>query len=105
MARDEILAAFRSTMPGWRANPDLVRKTYLINMDERQVGGIFLWRSREAAQRWLDDAWCQRARAIYGVDPVVTYYETPFVVDNVLQETIEETGSPAPAAHAGPGAS
>jgi hypothetical protein len=91
------VVAARRLRPGRKAEHGR-RLRELMNVDERQFGGIVPGRSRKAAQRWLDDRWRARARAIYGVDPVVSYYETPFVVDNALRETIEEADPPPPAA-------
>jgi hypothetical protein len=91
MSREEVIAAFRATAPSWRENPDLIRKNYLYNAGG-QVGGVFTWKTQAAAQKWHGEAWRKKAREVYGTDPVITYYETPFVVDNVLNDTVEDTG-------------
>jgi hypothetical protein len=31
MSREEAIAKYRLSVPGWRANPDLVRKTFLFD--------------------------------------------------------------------------
>ena len=30
MSREEAIAKYRLSVPGWRANPDLIRKTFLL---------------------------------------------------------------------------
>src|SRR3954468_17982556 len=44
MTREDVLAAFEKTAPTWRANPDLVRKNYLIDVRNRIAGGVYLWK-------------------------------------------------------------
>ena len=36
MSREDAIAKYRLSVPGWRANPNLIRKTFLF--DERLVG-------------------------------------------------------------------
>ena len=38
MSREDAIAKYRLSVPGWRANPDLVRKTFLF--DETLVGVV-----------------------------------------------------------------
>lgn len=82
LERAEVLALYEKTMPAWRANPDLIRKTYLYDPEGRRGGGVYLWKSMEAARRAHDAAWCARAEAMYGSRPQFSYYETPFVIEN-----------------------
>ncbi len=95
MTREEVVANFRRSAPGWRANPDLIRKTYLYDAETRRAGGVYLWRSMEAARRARGAAWLDRVRRTYGNEPVVQYFETPLVVDNALDRTIDESDAAA----------
>jgi hypothetical protein len=90
MTRDQVVANYRRSAPSWRANPDLIRKNYLYDAKSRRAGGVYLWRTLEAAQRARNDAWLERVRATYGSEPVVQYFETPLVADNALGEIIDE---------------
>ncbi|MDE2007510.1 MAG: hypothetical protein KGI51_13150 [Rhodospirillales bacterium] len=90
MTREQVLANYRRSAPNWRANPDLIRKNYLHDEEGRKAGGVYLWRSIEAARRARDEAWRERVRRSYGSDPVVQYFTTPIVVDNELGRTIED---------------
>jgi hypothetical protein len=38
MTRDDIVANFEKTAPNWRANSDLIRKNYLIDIDQGMAG-------------------------------------------------------------------
>ena len=98
MTRDEVVANFRRSAPTWRADPDLIRKNYLFDPETRRAGGVYLWRSMEAARRARDAAWLDRVRRTYGSEPQVQYFETPLVADNALGITIDEANTEARAA-------
>lgn len=89
MSRGQVLALYKQTAPGWRQNPDLLRKTYLFDEANRIGGGVYLWRTLEAAQRWHGAAWRERVKERFGNAPTVRYFETPLVVDNVAGQTVE----------------
>ena len=95
MTRDEVLANYRRSVPGWRANPDLIRKNYPYDAKTRRAGGVYLWRGMEAARRARDAAWLDRVRRTYGSEPTVQYFETPLVADNAVGETIDEADAAA----------
>ena len=84
MTREQVIANFEATMPGWATNPDLIRKNYLYDPEGRRGGGVYLWKTREAAQSGHDAAWCEKVRGIYGAPPSFAYFEKPFVLDNTL---------------------
>jgi hypothetical protein len=44
-----------------------------------------------AAKRWHDESWRKKVFELYGSEPDVRYFETPIVVDNVAQQTVEDT--------------
>ena len=94
MTREEVLANYRRSAPEWRANPDQIRKNYLFDSDKRRAGGVYLWRSMDAARRARDAVWLDRVRRTYGIEPTVQYFETPLVADNAIGQTIID-GEPA----------
>ena len=94
MTREEVVANYRRSAPKWRANLDLIRKNYLYEAEKRRAGGVYLWRSMEAARRARDAAWLDRVRRTYGSEPMVQYFETPSVADNAIGQTIID-GEPA----------
>ena len=77
-------AMFEKSAPNYENAPGLVRKYYLFGED-RTGGGVYLWESREAADRMYSDAWRKMIAERYGVAPDVTYYETPVIVDNAAR--------------------
>jgi hypothetical protein len=89
ITRDEAVAIFRSTAPTYRGVPGLIRKTYVLYPDGVTVGGIYLWQSRAVAETMYSEDWREFVRGKYGCEPVVTYLDSPVVVDNVTQDIIE----------------
>lgn len=82
LTREEVLQKYQATIPRWRANVDLIRKTYIYDPDTNTGGGVYLWKSKQAALDAHDAAWCQMARQTYGSTPRFAYFETPFIIDN-----------------------
>ena len=89
MSVEEARTIFNSTAPRYLQMPGLVRKHYLLSDDGLTGGGVYLWRTRADAERVYDAAWREFIRGKYGSDPVVTYFATPVMVDNVAGEVIE----------------
>jgi len=71
--------------------PGLMRKYYFLTPDGAKAGGIYLWMSREDADRVYTEEWKSFVRGKYGSDPSLTFLETPVVVDNVLNEIVSGT--------------
>jgi hypothetical protein len=90
VTREEARRIFLSTAPTYRGVPGLVRKCYIVSEDGSQVGGLYLWTSRRAAEAMYSDSWRAYVREKYGTEPSVTYFESPVVVDNVTNEIITD---------------
>jgi hypothetical protein len=43
-----------------------------------------------AAKRWHDESWRKKVVELYGDEPNIRYFETPIVVDNLAQQTVED---------------
>jgi hypothetical protein len=79
---DEATERFNTTAPNYRGRDDLRSKAYLYNEDGSNLGGFYLWESREAAEAVYTDAWRARATEIYGTPPVIRYFEVPVFIEN-----------------------
>ena len=77
--------AYEGSAPKYRGLAGLVRKYYLFDAATGIGGGCYLWESREAAESFYDDAWKRYIADRYGEEPMITYFETPVVVDNTLE--------------------
>lgn len=95
MTRDEVVEGMREVAPNWRRNPELIRKTFLYDAQAGQTGALYLWLSREAAERAHDETWRARIRAKYGSEPSIRYFDTPLIVDNALGAIIDAAAAQA----------
>jgi hypothetical protein len=80
VTRPMIEGGFRQAEPTYRKVPGLIRKYFTVNQDG--FGDMYLWKSRAAAEAWFTDAWRAKARASYGTDPSLTYFDAPVLLDN-----------------------
>ena len=89
ISRDEVLGKYRQTAPAWSTNEDLIKKFYFFDAQKSVGGGVYVWKSLQAAQRWHGDEYKARIRALYGSDVHITCYDTLIVVDNVGKQIHE----------------
>ena len=79
---------FLSTAPRYREIQGLLRKYYILSEDGQTAGGVYLWKSREEAEKVYTGEWGRFITEKYGAEPSVTYFTTPVVVDNLIGEII-----------------
>ena len=89
ITREEVMAKYRQTVPAWSKNVDLLHKFYFFDVAKSQGGGVYIWKTREAADRWHGEEYRARIRALYGSEPTMTYLDTLVVLDNVLKQVTE----------------
>ncbi|PIW27837.1 MAG: monooxygenase [Rhodospirillales bacterium CG15_BIG_FIL_POST_REV_8_21_14_020_66_15] len=68
--------------------PGLVRKHYLYNAEQMKGGGAYVFETREQAKALFNADWIASITERYGAAPILTYFETPVVVDNVTGEIV-----------------
>ncbi len=88
MAKDKAQEVFAGTAPKYREVKGLIRKYYLLSEDGTTAGGVYLWKSREAAEQLYTDDWKTFILQKYGTKPSVTYFVSPVVVDNLIGKII-----------------
>ncbi|MFO1115289.1 MAG: monooxygenase [Beijerinckiaceae bacterium] len=86
--REQILEDARHTVAKWRADPDLVRKHYLVG-ENGMAGAFYIWPSREAAERGHDAAWRAGVEKRTGSQPSIRYFDLMMIVDNAAGATTE----------------
>jgi hypothetical protein len=79
---DQATATFQATAPKYLGMPGLLRKNYFLTEDGTRAGGIYLWESRQAAERVYTPEWKAFVKGKYGNDPEIVYVDTPVLVDN-----------------------
>ena len=85
---EEATRRFESSAPKYQNLPGLIRKYYIRSEDGRAAGGIYLWQSRQAAEKVYSGEWRARVEKLYGAKPIITWFDSPVIVDNLLGGTI-----------------
>jgi hypothetical protein len=89
MTYEDVVANFEKTAPNWKANPDLIRKNYLVDAHNGVAGGVYLWKERAHAEKWHGEAFRKKVLEVYGSEPEIRFFETPIVVDNVADAIVK----------------
>lgn len=90
LSREKAREIFSGTAPKYRKVHGLIRKYYILSQDGETAGGVYLWNSREDAEKLYTDEWKQFIFDKYGALPSVTYFESPVIVDNITGEIITD---------------
>lgn len=89
ISRGEVMEKYRTTASAWSKNTDLIRKNYFFDEAKSLGGGVYVWTSLEAADKWHGDDYKNRIRELYGSEVTMTRFDTLLVVDNVSREVSE----------------
>ena len=89
--REDLLAKYRSSVPLWRGNPDLILKTFVFDEATRRGGAVYLWPDIDAAKRAHGDAFRERVRTIYGSEPEFQYLDSLIVIDKWANRVVESS--------------
>jgi hypothetical protein len=90
LSREKAREVFATTAPRYREIRGLIRKYYILSQDGGTAGGVYLWNSREEAERLYTDEWNAFISEKYGTMPSVTYFESPVIVDNLTGEILSD---------------
>lgn len=90
ITREKAREFFSGTAPNYREVHGLIRKYYILSQDGATAGGVYLWNSRQDAERLYTDEWKKFILDKYGSLPSVTYFESPVVVDNAIGEIVTD---------------
>ena len=91
----EAAQRFEMSAPKYRNLPGLVRKYYLLSEDGSTGGGVYLWETREAAERVYNGEWRERIEKLYGAKPMIAWFSSPVIVDNSDSEQPQPTANRA----------
>ena len=86
--REQVLENMKNVAPKFQNMPGLIRKNFLFDGDRGIGGGVYTWETREAAEAVYAEGgpWREAIRNLYGVEPEITIFETPVLVDNAIGE-------------------
>jgi hypothetical protein len=80
-SRAQVADEARNTIPKWRANKQLLRKHFLLELNGKTGGGVYIWPSVEAAQTH-DEEWRQSVIKRTGGAPTIRYFDLFLLIDN-----------------------
>ena len=86
--RADALADAYKVLPGWQANPDLIRKHFLWGADGNAYG-FYLWTSKEAAKKAHSEEWLDRTVERFGARAEILDFDVMLLLDNEA-ESVEE---------------
>lgn len=81
---DQAHALFEEHAPRYQKLPGLMRKYFLLSEDGQTIGGVYLWKTRQDAERFYNSDFKQFILTQFGCEPTITYFEAPVIVDNVV---------------------
>jgi hypothetical protein len=89
VTREKAKELYAGTAPKYQTVQGLIRKYYLLSEDGG-TGGVYLWKSRAHAEKLFTPEWRQFIKERYGAEPVISFFETPVLVDNLTGEIIKD---------------
>ena len=84
--RQQVAEEARNVIPKWRANKELLRKHFLLELSgtngSKTGAGVYIWPSVEAAQRAHNEEWRQSVIKRTGGAPTIRYFDLFLLIDN-----------------------
>lgn len=90
---EEATKAFEASSAKYRKVPGLITKHYVFG--NGRGGGIYLWESRELAERLYTAEWKAMITERYGAAPEIEWLDSPVTVDNVTGRVIVDAAKAA----------
>ncbi len=95
---EECRAHFREIAPDFLRVPGFLRKQFICSRDGSVAGGVYMWETQEAAERFYSGDWLTGIRDRYGNEPRITYFETLAVADKAAGLDLAATDFRRPSA-------
>jgi hypothetical protein len=93
--REQVHAAFASTLDYNGAMDDILQKYYTYDEASRRLGSVYLWCSREAAQQFFAPGWDEHFAKKWGTRPSLSLADALLVLRPLATGTAALT-VPAP---------
>jgi hypothetical protein len=78
---EECRAHFAGIAPDFMGEPGFLRKQFICSRDGRIAGGVCMWESQAAAERFYNGPWLKGIIDRYGNAPTIQYFETVALAD------------------------
>ena len=80
--REQVAEDAKHVIDKWRANPELLRKHFLLSLAGKMGAGVYIWPSIEAAEKAHDETWRQSVIKRTGAAPTIRYFDLFLLIDN-----------------------
>jgi hypothetical protein len=88
LTKDLIEKQFNDVADRYMAIPGLIRKYFGLSEGGDTVVGIYLWRSKQAADLFYTPNWMAGVKERWGAEPVRTEWLIPVVTESELGKVI-----------------
>ena len=78
---EDCRAHFTKIAPDFLKIPGFLRKQFICDRGGKVAGGVYMWESQEAAERFYCGEWLAGIHARYGTEPKINYFETVALTD------------------------
>jgi hypothetical protein len=78
---EECRRHFGEIAPDFLKIPGFLRKQFICARNGKVAGGVYLWETQEAAERFYSGLWLDGIRKRYGTEPKINYFETVALAD------------------------
>lgn len=72
--RSAVVKRFVAAIPDYQKIPGLLSKSFALSSGGGYFGGVYYWRSKQAAEQWFNDAWFEAVKKKYKTSGEVFYY-------------------------------
>ena len=79
---------FRESLHVYQGVDGLLRKSFILDAENGIAGGVYLWVSREAADKFFTPLWLEQMAKLGGSAPEIMFFDTPIIVDNETDEVL-----------------
>jgi putative monooxygenase ydhR len=83
---EECRKHFSSIAPSFMEIPGFLRKQFICMKEGGVAGGVYMWETREAAEKFYNGPWMKGIRERYGSEPRISYFETVALADKASGE-------------------
>ena len=81
ISRAKVMELYNTTAPKWVANEDLIEKYYFFDEEKSLGGGVYIWKTRAAQQRWHGPDYHKMVQNLYGAPPRIQVLDAMIRVD------------------------
>jgi hypothetical protein len=79
---EAMSAAFHAAVPMFQTVAGLLMKFFYVSEDGLRAGGIYVWASREDADRLYNGEWRAFVEKKFGSPPTIDFLSSPVMIDN-----------------------